>query len=114
VCIGYQAGYYETGTNKLFIDNQSRASEADGRVKALVYGVFDATVANQSITFNVGAASFGAGNVVTTGDMKAATYHVGTDAGIDATVPVAPVLPATVAGSMTFKKGILTAYTAPS
>jgi hypothetical protein len=54
------------------------------------------------------------GTIYTTGDMKAATFHVGADAGIDATVPVAPVLPATTAGSMTFKKGILTAYTPPS
>jgi hypothetical protein len=74
VCIGYQAGYYETGTNKLFIDNQSRASEADGRVKALVYGVFAATVADQSITFNVGAASFAAGNVTTTGAISGDSF----------------------------------------
>jgi len=52
VFLGYQAGYYETGSNKLFIDNQSRASEADGRAKALIYGVFDATVANQNLTVN--------------------------------------------------------------
>ena len=52
VALGHQAGYYETGSNKLFIDNQARASEADGRVKALIYGVFDATVANQSIVIN--------------------------------------------------------------
>ncbi len=52
VAIGYQAGYYETGNNKLFIDNQLRASESDARVKALVYGVFDALVANQSFTVN--------------------------------------------------------------
>ena len=54
------------------------------------------------------------GDNVVVPDIAATTYHVGADAGIDATVPVAPVLPATVAGSMTFKKGILTAYTAPS
>ncbi len=50
--IGYLSGYYETGSNKLFIDNQKRASEADARTKALVYGVFDATVANQRFTIN--------------------------------------------------------------
>lgn len=54
------------------------------------------------------------GDMAATGDVKAATFHVGADAGIDATVPVAPVLPLTVAGSMTFKKGLLTAYTPPS
>jgi hypothetical protein len=52
VFIGYQSGYYETGSNKLFIDNTQRASEADGRAKALIYGVFDAAVANQRLTIN--------------------------------------------------------------
>jgi len=52
VFLGYSAGYYETGSNKLFIDNQQRASEADARTKALVYGVFDAATANQSLTVN--------------------------------------------------------------
>lgn len=41
-------------------------------------------------------------------------YFVGSTAGIDATIPIAPVSPATVAGSATFTKGILTSYTAPS
>ena len=52
VCIGFQAGYYETGADKLFIDNSARASEADGRLKALIYGVFAAAVANQRLTIN--------------------------------------------------------------
>lgn len=52
VMLGYSAGYYETGTDKLFVDNRQRASEADGRVKALLYGVFDAAVANQRFTAN--------------------------------------------------------------
>jgi hypothetical protein len=33
-------------------DNQSRASESDGRGKALIYGVFDADPANQLLTVN--------------------------------------------------------------
>lgn len=52
VAIGLQAGYYETGSNKLFIDNTARADEADGRAKALIYGIFDAAVANQRLTIN--------------------------------------------------------------
>lgn len=52
VFLGNYAGYYETGSDKLFIDNLTRASEADGRVKALVYGVFNAAVASQSLTIN--------------------------------------------------------------
>lgn len=58
VAIGNSAGYYETGSNKLFIDNAPRASEADGRTKALIYGVFDAAVANQELTFNAGKMGF--------------------------------------------------------
>jgi hypothetical protein len=52
VFLGYQAGAYETGSSKLFIDNAPRASEADGRTKALLYGVFDAAVANQTLNIN--------------------------------------------------------------
>jgi hypothetical protein len=52
VGIGYQAGYYETGSSKLFIDNAKRASEADARTKALIYGIFDAAVANQYLYVN--------------------------------------------------------------
>jgi hypothetical protein len=58
VFLGYEAGYYETGDAKLFIDNSPRANEADARVKALIYGVFDAAVANQSLTFNAGSMGF--------------------------------------------------------
>ena len=58
VFIGNYAGYYETQSNKLFIDNAQRASEADGRLKALIYGVFDAAVANQQLTFNAGWMGF--------------------------------------------------------
>ena len=52
VFLGFSAGYYETGSNKLFIDNATRASEADARTKALVYGVFDASPANQVLAIN--------------------------------------------------------------
>ncbi|HUT96039.1 MAG TPA: hypothetical protein VMW82_00490 [Candidatus Paceibacterota bacterium] len=52
VGIGYNAGYYETGSNKLFIDNATRASEADARLKALIYGIFAAATANQYLTIN--------------------------------------------------------------
>jgi len=42
-------------------------------------------------------------NVVVSGDVKAATFHVGNDAGIDATI----VIPAVA--TITIKKGIITA-----
>jgi len=52
VFIGHESGYYESGSSKLFIDNIRRGSEADGRIKALVYGVFDALTANQYLYVN--------------------------------------------------------------
>lgn len=52
VFLGYAAGRYETAGSKLYIDNAPRADEADGRVKALIYGVFAATTAAQYLTVN--------------------------------------------------------------
>lgn len=52
VALGPNAGYYETASDKLFIDNATRASESDGRVKALVYGVFNSATASQYLTVN--------------------------------------------------------------
>ena len=52
VCLGYAAGYYETGANKLFIDNTTRASAADAYVKALIYGIFASTPTAQSLVVN--------------------------------------------------------------
>ena len=72
VILGYLAGYYETGSNKLFIDNAPRVNEADARVKALIYGIFDAAVANQSLAFNVGYLGFyGVAPVVRAGAITA-------------------------------------------
>ena len=39
-------------SNKLFIDNQGRTNEATARTSSLVYGVFDATPANQIFNVN--------------------------------------------------------------
>lgn len=52
VFLGTYAGHFETLGNKLFIDNAKRSNEADGRVKALVYGGFAATTAAQWFTLN--------------------------------------------------------------
>jgi len=52
VFLGSSAGYFETGSNSLYVDNVTRASLADAKVKALVYGVFDAAVANQFLVVN--------------------------------------------------------------
>ena len=62
VFIGYKAGYYQVAvSDKLFIDNQSRTSAALDLTNALVYGTFDATVANQIFLVNgVLKSSYGA------------------------------------------------------
>jgi hypothetical protein len=52
IFIGNQAGYYETGSDKLFIDNVARSNETDARTKALIYGIFNADPASQSLTVN--------------------------------------------------------------
>lgn len=49
---GYMAGKYETGSYKLFIDNRDRTDEATARTNSLIYGVTDATPANQTLNVN--------------------------------------------------------------
>lgn len=78
VALGLKAGYYETGSNKLFIDNAQRASEADGRLKALVYGIFDAATANQFFTVN--------GHVLVREDLQFTTKAIDTTSGDSATI----------------------------
>lgn len=70
VGVGWGAGFYETGSSKLFIDNATRSNESDGRAKALVYGVFDAATANQRFRVN---GRFGVTEVPTYADNAAAT-----------------------------------------
>jgi len=53
VFLGHESGYHETGDQKLFIDNQGRANEADARLKAMIYGVFNTAVSSQFLNFNV-------------------------------------------------------------
>ena len=52
VFLGHAAGYWETQGSCLYIDNTARTDEADGRVKALVYGVFGTNPVDQSLTVN--------------------------------------------------------------
>ncbi|MFA5048033.1 MAG: tail fiber domain-containing protein [Patescibacteria group bacterium] len=74
VFIGPSAGYYETAGDKLFIDNRQRSSEADGRIKALIYGIFADTAANQYLNFNSNVSI--AGSATTTGTSTLATTSV--------------------------------------
>lgn len=90
VFLGCESGYYETAANKLFIDNAKRANEADARVKALIYGFFDANTANQFVTINgalnilhaatVASLDAGSGTIQTTGAITDGTFSV--DAGV--------------------------------
>src|SRR3989344_5214897 len=53
VFIGNRAGYYETGSDRLFIDaGRDRTSQANARTTALIYGVFANAAANQMLTVN--------------------------------------------------------------
>ena len=52
IFIGFQSGYWETGSNKLIIDNTARADAATARTSAMIYGVFNANPALQTIDFN--------------------------------------------------------------
>ena len=52
VALGYGAGQYETGNDRLYIDNRFRSDLQDSREKSLIYGVFDADPANQKLTLN--------------------------------------------------------------
>lgn len=60
VYIGSNAGRFDTAGSSLYIDNQNRTNQAGDRTKALIYGIFNATPASQSITFNVGTLNAGA------------------------------------------------------
>lgn len=52
VFIGYMAGYYETGRQRLYIDSFYRTDEATGRISSLLYGEFDSAVASQLLRVN--------------------------------------------------------------
>lgn len=52
VAIGYRAGTYETGSDKLFIDNQARTNEATARTDSMIYGVFNSTASSQELYLN--------------------------------------------------------------
>ena len=50
--LGNEAGFYETGDNKLFIDYIRRGGEADARIKALIYGIFATATSDQFLAVN--------------------------------------------------------------
>lgn len=52
--LGYDAGYYVTGSNQILLDTVSRADEATAKSSALIYGVTSSTVANQILVLGGG------------------------------------------------------------
>jgi hypothetical protein len=52
VAVGNFAGAYELGSNAFYIDNQDRTNTAGDKAKALVYGVFNANPALQTLAIN--------------------------------------------------------------
>jgi hypothetical protein len=113
VIIGFEAGFNQTSaSNLLIIDNQDRLSIANEVARSLVYGVFNADPANQTLKFNAAVtvlstltmaglftntpAAGDAAVVVMDGDTNARTYAGGAEtafafkrtfSGSDTTVP---------------------------
>ena len=59
VFIGIVAGVYQTtNSNLLIIDNQDRGNAAGELTNALIYGIFSATPASQSLRFNIGTTTW--------------------------------------------------------
>ena len=52
VAIGDMAGDYEMGSNSFYVDSYDRDSSAGDKAGALLYGTFNATPANQTLTIN--------------------------------------------------------------
>jgi len=52
--LGYNSGYYETGSYKLIIDSIDRGDESTSREKALIYGIMDTFLTNQIICLGGG------------------------------------------------------------
>ena len=92
---GYMAGKYETGSYKIFIDNRDRTDEATARTNSLIYGVTDATPANQTLAIN---------GVLTTLGYKSSDGSAG--------ITVTKVfMDGAVTNTVTIKDGIITGWT---
>ena len=84
VAIGFRAGRFETGSNSFYIDNQDRGSSAGEKSSSLLYGTFNATPANQTLTINASTTVAQNLSVLGTGN----SYFVG-NVGIGTTNPSA-------------------------
>jgi hypothetical protein len=52
VFIGHRAGYYETESDRLYIDDRQRDDLEDARAKSLIYGIFADNPSDQKLTIN--------------------------------------------------------------
>lgn len=52
VALGHYAGAYELGSDAFYVDNQNRTNTAGDKAGAILYGVFNATPASQTLTAN--------------------------------------------------------------
>ncbi len=79
VFIGYGAGFFETGSNKLFVDNQLRADAATSYTSSLIYGEFSSTVANQFLRVNgkLGVNKQPSYDIDANGSINSASYYIG-------------------------------------
>ena len=85
IALGFYAGHYETASNKLFIDAFDRGSEANGRTQSLIYGVMDATPANQILSLG------GGGNVGINTISPSEKLEVNGNVKIDAVLKLTPI-----------------------
>lgn len=67
--LGYDAGYYVTGSNQILLDTVTRADEATAKSSALIYGVTSATASSQIL-------SLGGGGNVMIGTITNAGYRL--------------------------------------
>ncbi|MFA6515200.1 MAG: tail fiber domain-containing protein, partial [Candidatus Paceibacterota bacterium] len=86
IFLGNYAGAYETADSKLIIDSLNRTTEALGRSSALIYGVANATPANQILSLG-GGGKVGVGTISPTYKLTvagtAAADGVRSDMGFD-------------------------------
>ena len=85
VYIGFRAGEYDAAGSSFYLDNQNRTNVATGKTNSLMYGVFAAAPANQTLAINA-ATKILTSTVATL--PSAATVGVGYKAMVtDATTP---------------------------
>jgi hypothetical protein len=84
VALGYFAGCYEQGSNAFYVDNQNRTNTAGDKAGALMYGVFNATAASQTLTINAAVNALVSYAVAGTKVVGAQVASIGLDAKSDA------------------------------